>query len=88
MSDNWKNKYISSIEPNQAIWRIVTADRDISGIINKLEPLDLNGWMECIERAVADAVDVGSYDLEVQIGPLLEKKWTVHVTRKAQIVPF
>lgn len=77
-----------SIEPNQAVWRVVTKDRDISGIINSVEPLDMNEWMQRIERAVAEGIDVGSYDLEVRIGPLLEKKWTVHVTRKAQIVPF
>lgn len=75
-------------ETHQAIWRVVTKDRDISGIINSVEPLDLNEWMQRIERAVAEGLDIGSYDLEVQIGPLLEKKWTVHVTRKAQIVPF
>lgn len=77
-----------SIEPNQAVWRVVTKDRDISGIINSVEPLDMNEWMQRIERAVAEGMDVGSYDLEVQIGPLLEKKWTVHVRRVAQIVPF
>jgi hypothetical protein len=48
----------------------------------------MSEWQNRIERAVADGVDVGSYDLEVQIGPLLEKKWTVHVKRTAQIVPF
>jgi hypothetical protein len=77
-----------SIEPNQAVWRVVTKDRDISGIINSVEPLDMNEWQNRIERAVAEGVDVGSYDLEVQIGSLLEKKWTVHVKRVAQIVPF
>ena len=77
-----------SIEPNQAVWRVVTADRDISGIINSVEPLDMNEWQNRIERAVAEGVDVGSYDLEVQMGPFLEKKWTVHVKRTAQIVPF
>ena len=77
-----------SIEPNQAVWRVVTKDRDISGIINSVEPLNMNEWMQRIERAVAEGLDVGSYDLEVRLGPLLENKWTVHVTRKAQIVPF
>ena len=75
-------------ETHQAIWRVVTKDRDISGIINSVEPLDMNEWMQRIERAVAEGVDVGSYDLEVRIGPLLEKKWTAHVQRVAQIVPF
>jgi hypothetical protein len=75
-------------ELHQAVWLVRTKDRDISGVINSVEPLDMREWQERIERAVAEGVDVGSYDLEVQIGPLLEKKWTVHVRRVAQIVPF
>lgn len=76
-------------ESNQAIWRILTPERDISGVINSAEPMSMTRWIERIEDAVATSkLDDGSYNLEVQIGPLLEQKWTVHVRREAVIVPF
>ena len=78
-----------SIELNQAIWEVATRTGIITGIINNPEPLGMSEWIDRIERSVADALtEVGTYDLNVRIGPLLEKSWTVHVRRVAQVSPF
>ena len=73
----------------QAIWEIKFPNGNtVTGIINSLEPLEINEWMERIESAVADAVDVGRHNITVQIGGIINKLWTVQVKRKASICPF
>jgi hypothetical protein len=73
----------------QAIWEIKLLNGNtVTGIINSLEPLEMDEWMERIESAVADAVDVGRHNITVQIGGIINKLWTVQVKRKASIYPF
>jgi hypothetical protein len=73
----------------QAIWDIKLPNGNtVTGIINSMEPLEMDEWMERIEDAVTDAVDVGSYHMTVQIGGIINKLWTVRVKRKASICPF
>jgi hypothetical protein len=73
----------------QAIWNIQLPNGNtVTGIINSKEPLEMDEWMGRIEDAVADAVDVGSYHMAVQIGGIINKLWTVRVKRKAFIYPF
>ena len=56
--------------------------------MNSLEPLTLQQWQERIAESVADAVDAGSYDLDVQFAELLKLKWHVVVRRVADVTPF
>ncbi len=75
-------------ETHQAIWTAETADRQITGIINSIEPLDMSEWMERLEMAMENELDIGSYDVQVQFGPILQKKWHVIVRKHAALTPF
>ena len=77
------------MEANQVSWTLTDKHGNLKhAVLNQLEPLSMSEWQERIEQSVADAVDVGSYDLDVQFGPLLKLKWHVAVERVATIVPF
>ena len=73
----------------QAIWDIKLPNGNtVTGIINSMEPLEMDDWMKRIEDAAADAVDVRRHNITVQIGGIINKLWTVQVKRKASICPF
>ena len=73
----------------QVTWSLVdNHGNTVSSCMNSLDPLTSQQWQERIEQSVADAVEAGSYDLDVQFGPLLKLKWHVVVERVATIVPF
>ena len=77
------------MEANQVIWTLTDKHGNTKhAVLNQLEPLSISEWQERIEQSVADAVEAGSYDLDVQFGPLLKLKWHVVVERVATIVPF
>lgn len=56
--------------------------------MNSLEPLTSQQWQERIAQSVADAVEPGSYKLDVQFAELLKLKWHVVVRRVADVTPF
>ena len=77
------------MQSNQATWSLVDKHGNTkAGVMNSLEPLTLQQWQERIAESVADAVDAGSYDLDVQFAELLKLKWHVVVRRVADVTPF
>lgn len=77
------------MEANQVTWTLTDKHGNTKhAVLNQLEPLSMSEWQGRIEQSVADAVEAGSYDLDVTFGPLLEMRWHVVVERVAVIVPF
>lgn len=78
-----------SMEANQVTWTLTDKHGNTKhAVLNQLEPLSMSEWQERIEQSVAAAVEAGSYDLDVQFGPLLKLKWHVTVKRVAEVTPF
>ena len=71
------------------MWSLIDSDnKAVASVMNSLEPLSMQQWQERIEQSVAEAVDAGSYDLDVQFAELLKLKWHVTVKRVAEVTPF
>lgn len=77
------------MEANQVTWTLTDKHGNTKhAVLNQLEPLSMSEWQERISSSVADAVEAGSYDLDVTFGPLLNLKWHVTVKRVAEVTPF
>lgn len=71
------------------MWSLIDSDnKTVASVMNSLEPLSMQQWQERIAQSVAEAVDAGSYDLDVQFAELLKLKWHVTVKRVAEVTPF
>ena len=71
------------------MWSLIDSDnKTVASVMNSLEPLSMQQWQERIAQSVAEAVDAGSYDLDVQFAELLKLKWHVVVERVATVIPF
>ena len=82
-------RFLFIMQSNQATWSLVDHNGNTkASCLNSLEPLTLQQWQDRIALSVADAVDVGSYDLDVQFAELLKLKWHVVVKRVADVTPF
>ena len=77
------------MQSNQVTWSLIDSHGNtVSSVMNSLEPLTSQQWQERISQSVSDAVEVGSYDLDVQFAELLRLKWHVVVKRVAYLTPF
>ena len=71
------------------MWSLIDSDnKTVASVMNSLEPLSMQQWQERIAQSVAEAVDAGSYDLDVQFAELMKLKWHGTVKRVAEVTPF
>jgi len=73
----------------QVTWSLVDNHGNyVASCMNSLEPLTSQQWQDRIAQSVADAVEPGCYNLDVQFAELLKLKWHVVVKRVADVTPF